>query len=349
MEPDSKRVINVLQAGRAVAALAVIVYHSAISASSFGGGFAGLPLFRAGHLGVDFFFVLSGFIIYHSTLERHHGPAAYAWARIRRLYLPYWPIGIGIAFAYLLLPGLSRSARSWDWLPTLTLFPAGDPALNVAWTLQHEACFYFLFGLLFFTRLLWLGLALWAAAIFAFAGNAIPFATVNLEFIMGIGAAILYRRGIGHWMLLPIAVALVVIWVLRGDLDSHSPLIGLACACVILELSLMERRGLFSIPAWLIFFGDASYALYLVHNWIISLEARIMPAQSVLIFAVGIAASIAAGVTYYWCFERPMLRAARNLRLPRRTSPTSGSHPRSAAAEAEPSPLQQDACRPPER
>lgn len=97
MEPDSKRVINVLQAGRALAALAVVVHHAATAARDFVGPFAGVSALRTGRFGVDFFFVLSGFIIYYSTVEKRRGLGDYAWARVRRLYLPYWPVGVGIA------------------------------------------------------------------------------------------------------------------------------------------------------------------------------------------------------------------------------------------------------------
>jgi peptidoglycan/LPS O-acetylase OafA/YrhL len=349
VEPDSRRVINVLQAGRAVAALAVVVHHSATAARDFAGPFPGLQLLRTGQLGVDFFFVLSGFIIYHSTAGNGGGAADYAWSRIRRLYLPYWPVGIGIAIAYLLLPGLSLAHRQWDWLPTLTLAPLGVTALTVAWTLQYEAFFYFAFGLLFFTRMLWLGLALWAAAILAFPDSAIPLALLNLEFMMGIGAAVLYRRGLGHWLLFPAAAALVAAWVAQGNFEGHSPLIGLARACVILQLSLMEERGAFSVPAWLVFLGNASYALYLVHNWIISLVARVVPTQSSVILPAGIAASVAAGIGYYLLFERPVLRAARKWRPPFLVQPRSASPQRSIAAEGAPSPHRRDGYRSPER
>lgn len=328
MEPDSKRVINVLQAGRAIAALAVVVHHSAIAARDFAGPFPGLQLLRTGQLGVDFFFVLSGFIIYHSTVEKHRGAVDYSWSRIRRLYLPYWPVGIGTALVYLLLPGLSRIDHRWDWLATLTLSPTGPTALGVAWTLQQEAFFYLLFGLLFFTRTLWLGLIIWALAILAFPDSSIPLAVINFEFLMGIGAAVLYRRGIGHWLLLPVAVALVVVWALRGAFEGHSPLIGLACACAVLQLSLMEKRGLFRVPALLVFLGDASYALYLVHAWTISVVARIVPQLWPVILVAGVAASLPAGIAYYLYFERPILRAARKWRLPQPRAATLASRRR---------------------
>jgi peptidoglycan/LPS O-acetylase OafA/YrhL len=52
VEPDSRCAINVLQAGRAVAALAVVVHHGATAALNFSGPFPGVSLLRTGRFGV---------------------------------------------------------------------------------------------------------------------------------------------------------------------------------------------------------------------------------------------------------------------------------------------------------
>ena len=56
-----------LQAGRALAALAVVAFHLSIMMGE--DRYGGVPVFgaatRYGYLGVDYFFVLSGFIIAH--------------------------------------------------------------------------------------------------------------------------------------------------------------------------------------------------------------------------------------------------------------------------------------------
>ena len=80
-----------------------------------------------------------------------------------------------MALLYLALPGVSEGNRDWSWLPTLTLAPVdANPALSVAWTLKHEILFYVLFGLFYYCRVLWLGLAVWAIGI-VLVGTHIPF------------------------------------------------------------------------------------------------------------------------------------------------------------------------------
>lgn len=188
MRQNAKHTIESLQAGRGIAALSVVLFHSALAGHDFGGPFLAFDIFQYGYLGVDFFFVLSGFIIYHSTVGRGRTLREYATARFRRVYLPYWPIGIAVALMYVTLPSLRHGSFPWGWPATLFLAPTDvRPALSVAWTLQHEVTFYVIFGLLYFARLLPVGLAAWALGMI-FHGRHVPFDIVNLEFLFGIAA-----------------------------------------------------------------------------------------------------------------------------------------------------------------
>ena len=94
---DERGTIGTLQGGRGLAALGVVLHHAGLAAGAFAGPFLGQSLLNLGYLGVDFFFVLSGFIIYHSTADRGRSLGQYSVARFRRVYLPYWPDGVGMA------------------------------------------------------------------------------------------------------------------------------------------------------------------------------------------------------------------------------------------------------------
>jgi peptidoglycan/LPS O-acetylase OafA/YrhL len=94
---------------RAVAAVWVVIYHAfGPLLLSYGRPVHVLgPVLHAGWLGVDLFFVLSGFVITHAYLERlGHRPriadaARFLWARVARVW-PVWAV-VSTAFAGILL------------------------------------------------------------------------------------------------------------------------------------------------------------------------------------------------------------------------------------------------------
>jgi exopolysaccharide production protein ExoZ len=284
-----------------VAALAVVLLHSALAGRDFGGPFLGFDIFKHGYLGVDFFFVLSGFIIYHSTVGRGRTPTEYATARFRRVYLPYWPVGIAVALIYVTFPSVRHGTGEWSWLATLTLAPTDvHPALSVAWTLQHEVTFYVIFGLLYFARLLPLGLAVWALGIISY-GRHLPFNIVNLEFLFGIAAVVLYREERASRLLLLLVPVFVGIWIFLGADADHRVWMGAAFACIVAPLAQIERKGL-RVPPSLVALGAASYSLYLVHVPLVSMTARVVGGSWAL-FAASVVVSIIAGFAYHFVIE----------------------------------------------
>jgi peptidoglycan/LPS O-acetylase OafA/YrhL len=265
---------------------------------------------------VDFFFVLSGFIIYHSTVAGKKPAKAYALGRARRIYLPYWPVGIAMAVLYSLLPAISKGDHVWGWLTTITLAPFfPQPALSVAWTLQHELFFYVLFGLLYYNRLLIPGCIMWGAAIVAGTllrvEGGIPLSVLNLEFLMGIGAAILGERGgaRSRWWYLA-AFTVLAAWVVLGTPRELSIMVGLGFALAILPTVGLEERGRLVVPEWLVFLGAASYAIYLVHTPLLSIVGRVGSGYDpVLHLLRGATVSVLVGCLYYWLVERRLLRS----------------------------------------
>jgi len=80
----SSRLIDSLQVFRGLAALAVVAHHAAVSTDAFVQPIpaALMAAFDLGALGVDFFFVLSGFIIMHA--HRHEA------GRTDRVVITWW-------------------------------------------------------------------------------------------------------------------------------------------------------------------------------------------------------------------------------------------------------------------
>lgn len=319
--------INVLQAGRFFAALAVVLLHAATATSAF----VALPpddvrlVLGFGYLGVDFFFALSGFIIHYTMTTVPRSLPDFAYGRLTRIMLPYWPVGLVLAGAYLMFPELSASGHTWGWLPTLTLLPSQHPpALTVAWTLQHELLFYGFYALMFAMRKRAVGLVLWgmmitAASPFTWHGQpalAMFLDPVNIEFLAGVLAAhlVISGRNISGAVTLSLVVACVVGFAALGADKPDRWFIGVACACLLPWLCGKERAGTITTPNWLVFGGAMSYALYLIHNPLISLLARAsrtldlgwLPALAAMT-----AISVLAGGLYHLWWEKPVLRWTR--------------------------------------
>ena len=150
-----------LQAGRAVAAILVVLFHlgSAIASEKYFGIREFYIPFSFGSAGVQFFFVLSGFII----LSAHRGDVSqpthlgnYISKRLIRIYPTYIIIFLVVYCLAIASPAL-RNTVPHDVIivfKSLLLIPqdisvvggSGAPVLGVAWTLQYEMLFYFFFA-----------------------------------------------------------------------------------------------------------------------------------------------------------------------------------------------------------
>jgi len=316
------KTINSLQAGRAIAALAVVVHHTGQSTNAFSDSFPRLihNLSLYGYLGVDFFFVLSGFIIYYtsSNMDRVN---LFFGKRLRRIFIPYLPVGLTLAIAYTYLPEISQSDREWSWLATITLLPHDKPtALSVAWTLQHEMIFYAIFALCLLAKQVDYGMYLWALIIIAVNMSGLEVsrawkfftAPINLEFVMGVVASkiILQKRAIPRFVLPIAAMILFFIFFAHYDgMPSHSVIFGLGVTLLVINTAHQELDHDIDIPRTVIFLGAASYSIYLIHYPFLAITSRILgPYGWPLSYILGFVIAALAGCLYHLFWEKPMLR-----------------------------------------
>ena len=315
--------LNALELGRALAALAVVAHHAGQASDAFTSGVLG-HRFEAGALGVDFFFVLSGFIIFyvhHRDPKNTKSARKYLGRRLRRIYVPYLPIGLLMIVAYTLLPGLSQGNRDWSLFTSLTLLPSGSPpALSVAWTLVYEMIFYIFFLIFFFTRHFWWIVAVWAIIVFTLFITGFsdritltPFSVVLnpliLEFVAGMVAALLFTRLSPSAWPFPLVIGLLLTGSFFLTEDADRVFLGLALAPVVLGLALAEVHFAYRVPKEVLLLGGASYSIYLVHNPIQSIVARVASSADhwALTFIASCVTGVAVGIGYHLLFERPAL------------------------------------------
>lgn len=352
--PTHARHLSSLQAFRGLAALVVVFdhlhFHSALQQGP--GLVPDWCLF--GHLGVDFFFVLSGFIIQHvhgADAGRPERAADYAWRRFVRIW-PLLAVLTTLKLAYMALYGAGVRDEKYSLLAIVTSYlclpmpgwPAtGWPVLDVAWTLRHEALFYalFLVPILCGARAWrWL-IAAWVAliALVLATGWSAPFPLdfiaqpLNLEFLLGVATALAVermpaRRG---WALIGLligaALALLGLWLYAQAATEREKstrlVLALGLAVVIHACVGLEREGRMHVPRAFAALGDASYSLYLWHGVVIGGVLALWPelpdplrAYPRGFLLATLAASVTSSLLVYRWLEQPLTRLARGLRRP---------------------------------
>jgi len=327
--------LRVLQAGRGLAAAGVAAFH--LSMTMGVERYGGVPVFteftRQGFRGVDFFFVLSGFIIFFAHFGDLGKPAAwkgYVYRRFVRVYPIYWIYTAGIVA--LLALGFGTEAKNpqgfTDWLTSWSLirFTDAGPPIPPAWTLFHEVAFYALFSLLIINVRLGVAvLAVWACACamfwqFPMAEDRTPLnvytAGYNLFFLFGMGAYWLYRRGGRGLYEFAAGVVITIAAAITLDLPyklSYLALV-LGFALLVAGATKMELAGYIKVPAFLNYIGNASYTIYLTHLAIQGLLLKIAMASGFYrtagahaTYLLVLSATIALGCLAYAVVERPVI------------------------------------------
>jgi exopolysaccharide production protein ExoZ len=326
-----------LQIYRGLAALGVIFHHLSLSVNTFVDEIPGwlYLLFNRGFLGVDFFFVLSGFIIMSSHFDDEKSVVAlksYGFKRFVRIFPPYWPISIALLVAYAMLPGFSQGVRNeLSLVSSILLLPdINPPALSVAWTLIHEMMFYIIFCLFFIkNRLFLILMTVWIFSIFAMfllknkTHNPILMVLlnpINLDFVLGMLVAFLARKLSNRFAIILIFFGITIfslLLFLSFSLE-YRFLFGIPFSLLVLGTVLLERQRKLKFPHWMVLIGDASYSIYLVHNPLVGLTSRLVgrfPSFGTwgVGMLIGTVASILIGVLYHLTVEKPLIRVFRKI------------------------------------
>lgn len=319
-----RKKIDSLQGWRGVAAMLVVFFYAggALASEKYGGRAVFDGFFSWGHAGVQFFFVLSGFIIlwaHRADVGRPEALGRYAKKRFVRIYPVYWAVLLPVLAVYFAVPALGTGTQTDTAaiLGSILLVGPVIPALIVAWTLFHEVLFYALFGVAILNRRLGMTLmGLWFVG--SLLGVGYILSPLNLLFLVGMSAAWLCNRpaqlnGPAVLSLGVIGFVLVGVAEWQGHfVPSDVPstfLYGAAAFLLVVGSVRAEQSGWLKTPRSLSFLGDTSYSIYLVHYPVISIVAKVTGGLSVYAaFAVMVAASLVAGAVLHLMVEKPILR-----------------------------------------
>jgi exopolysaccharide production protein ExoZ len=351
-----KKKLEIIQACRGIAALLVVLFHvTEFSQQKLNQEFA-LGLFAFGGAGVDFFFVLSGFIIFlaHRTdIGQKQKLKAFIVKRAIRVYPLYWIVTLVLLPIYFLIPSFGKGYERdlGVIVKSLLLLPQENfPVLIVGWTLSYEIFFYCLFGLAIwfaprisrFVLYSWLGGTLaffWLSLDDRAASTQTPlllnfvFNLHNLEFALGCLAA--------YWVLgervklgIPYLILGAVSFVTSGLFDNYTNLeipdviaYGLPSMLIVLGAAFTDLNQGWQIPAWLKQLGDASYSIYLVHYPCLAATFKLAIALNIVgllgnfltLSLLTVIAIIAGWLTYLY-LEKPLITRLRRKLVPKQSA-----------------------------
>ncbi len=337
--------LDSIQIVRALAALMVVLFHSHYLVDSFSPGFRiVIPfIYTYGYLGVDIFFVVSGFIIAGVTSKDDFTLPSYFIKRFFRIYPIYW------VFCYLSLVSYYKFGlnigQSLEYATIYASFltaPIANslPIYPVGWTLTHEVFFYLIAGIaISFTRLKGLILVLLALGLIGLATqgrtllNSGPLEllrqTLTSPYQIHFAAGVLIfccQRQLIKLRVLPAFLSSIACFYITITflLETAVPIgVCLGASLFVIALLNAEKLSLLNSPNCffqlttkaLISIGNASFSLYLVH-WIVfrwmgyekTLALLLLPSWSAEIWRYfGILVAVGLSLLLHRFLEMPVI------------------------------------------
>lgn len=307
--------ITELDGLRGIAALAVVLYHFTTRFEQRFDTDLSTKVweFKYGFYGVDLFFIISGFVIF-MTVEKVRTPAEFAYKRFIRLYPTFW-LCLLITFLFTTWYGPAVFHRTFQELViNTTMVPSlfNTRYIDGAyWSLLIELCFYLviLFMMIFYLipKVKWVGFVylLFYLAISIYYKHNIQLFYGTL-FLAGINFYKIWK-GTSDWVNhLQICCCLALAYFFT-DLITF---IFIAVFYLVFYLVVYRQAKLLSWKP-IVFIGQISYALYLLHQYIgqsiqLILIEHNLKNYYLLLFSPILICILLAYLITFW-FERPLI------------------------------------------
>ena len=322
---DKKKYLVGLDALRAIAALSVCFFH-------YSGGM--LPklivpsikqTFSKGYLGVEIFFVISGFIIPYSLVGKNHqisGFFTYLKKRVLRINPPAYVSLLLVLCQWLLIDTIinhdTHYTENLTWgqvisnLLFIVPFTKYGWINGIFWTLAIEFQFYLFIGILFnalFNKpVAWFVFIYLLIAAFSFVPytESVSFLRYSSLFAVGGVALLWHQQRITLWGYIAGLVLFggITVW----QLDVYAAVVGVGTAVAINAVN-------FRIP-FISSLGKISYSLYLMHGLVgttaefilIKLLPPTTDARKMLLTAICVVLAIAGSYIFHLLVEKPFMR-----------------------------------------
>ena len=263
--------------------------------------------------GVAIFFAISGYVMVSSTAASSPGAGHFLWRRFKRVAPLYW-VATFCIFAGAPEPLWRRVLASVAFLPAInpTSGAIDAPILNVGWTLNFEMAFYLLFAcsmmlprrIAFWT--LTGGLTLISLSSWLIVSRPIFLAYYGQPFLLDFVAGMLIAHCRVYLPTWCFPMGFVLLWMVGRLTDIHL-LSATIPAAVILASALSMERWL-PEQRFFVLLGDASYAIYLTHVFVILSILPVAGADNggAFTLAAALAGSTAVGILVHLYLELPL-------------------------------------------
>lgn len=318
--------------------MVVVVHASGIVAGPrYAGAHPFWGLLETGAGEVDFFFMMSGFIMVVSSHNPTTGlPRLGALEFFRRRAVRILPLLWLAVVSYAVIRYFGRGGIGdpLDYVRAFFVWPVGEVSPWVTWTIRYEVLFYLVFGCAFIAwprsapvGILWFVSPVLLAGATRLLGLDAPeilvfvFSPLNLEFGIGVALGFAYHR-LGppvpfRFQLTAIVAIFVVLRLIRLtgiETGSLGFVLGIAPVCLA-ALVLAVKTQPSQVSKTMIFLGDASYSIFLFHPHVLSAAlqglVRVAPWLPPTAMAL-IATAISVGLTslVHVFVEKPLVERA---------------------------------------
>ena len=293
MAYDSK--LASLQVVRALAAWTVVFHHYVQLYNENSTAAIARFFWAHGRVGVDVFFVLSGFVMCLVLQKSTKGPVTFFIDRVFRFAPAYWFFSAAVVACLSIFPrgffyttyNLQSLVKTFLFIPGLNPSGVGYvPVLTVGWTLNFEMFFYAVLACCMALSRRWalaIFLVLFAAFPFYYPINA-PLAIIGRdpllhEFWAGALLAILWTGGLGSAVrdfpkLSLSASAAFLLFGIIMLLRDHPGIF--ACSVVVFALACEPHLRRDSLPVRaFVHLGEISYSTYLAHCVVIGIAIHL--------------------------------------------------------------------------
>jgi exopolysaccharide production protein ExoZ len=347
-----KKIQNI-QGLRGIAVMLVCLFHLITVEEKYGGVNTILPHFlEIGMVGVDLFFVISGFVmvlVTQNQFQSTKGVLKFLYHRSSRIYPLYWVYSFMVLIIYLNKPAWVNSAQGnqVDIISSFLLLPSHLlPLVMVGCTLIYEMYFYIIYSIILYfspQKKLTYWLLLWALIItivnltnkVSTPWTKVIFSPLTIEFILGCFIAMIYKK---HPLKNLSAIILLILISITGLVSGfywHQSstghlypanwyrviIMGVPSVIIVYCLVSAELKSKLT-HKWINYIGDISYSTYLSHVLTFNVLGRVWAylakdnlIDNYIMIPTIIVVTILVGSISYKFIEQPLLKLSRKVKI----------------------------------